>query len=164
MGNDTTLELSADWPHPGFVGNFLPADRVSMRTALPPIGSLGTGPQLSASWSTDELDFNEVNDGKLGVELTLPGDAYQQIDRIVKYGVLVIGLTFTTIFVVALVKSSRAHFVQYLLVGAALCLFTCWRSRSPSNFASSTPMPSRARRYWHDRAYLGRTVSRSSAS
>ena len=53
----------------------------------------------------------------------MPGDAYQQIDRIVKYGILVIGLTFTTIFVVALVKSSRTHFVQYLLVGAALCLF-----------------------------------------
>ena len=64
-----------------------------------------------------------MNDGKLGVELTLPGDAYQQIDRIVKYGILVIGLTFTTIFVVGLLKSSRTHFVQYLLVGAALCLF-----------------------------------------
>ena len=124
MGNDTAIELKADWPHPGFTGNFLPADHVidaSGFTAHWKISALARSyPQI---WSNDQLDFNEVNDGKLGVELTLPGDAYQQIDRIVKYGILVIGLTFTTIFVVGLLKSSRTHFVQYLLVGAALCLF-----------------------------------------
>jgi inner membrane protein len=124
MGNDTIIELKADWPHPGFTGNFLPADHIidaSGFTAHWKVSALARSyPQI---WSTDQLDFNAVNDGKLGVELTLPGDAYQQIDRIVKYGILVIGLTFTTIFVVGLLKSSRTHFVQYLLVGAALCLF-----------------------------------------
>jgi inner membrane protein len=124
MGNDTTIELKADWPHPGFTGNFLPADHIidaSGFTAHWKVSALARSyPQI---WSTDQLDFKAVNDGKLGVELTLPGDAYQQIDRIVKYGILVIGLTFTTIFVVGLLKSSRTHFVQYLLVGAALCLF-----------------------------------------
>ena len=49
----------------------------------------------------------------------LPGDAYQQIDRIVKYGVLVVGLTFATIFVVGLLRATRAHMVQYLLVGCS---------------------------------------------
>src|SRR5262249_55611311 len=75
------------------------------------------------SWTSDELDFATVNDGRLGVELVLPGDAYQQIDRIVKYGILVIGLTFATIFVVGLLNASRAHLVQYLLVGCSICLF-----------------------------------------
>jgi inner membrane protein len=124
MGNETTLELSADWPHPGFIGSFLPAERsidAKGFTARWKVSALARSyPQ---SWTSDQLEFSQVNDGRLGVELTLPGDAYQQIDRIVKYGVLVIGLTFTTIFVVTLVKASRAHFVQYLLVGAALCLF-----------------------------------------
>ncbi len=27
MGNETTIALAADWPHPGFVGSFLPAER-----------------------------------------------------------------------------------------------------------------------------------------
>ena len=124
MGNETTVELSADWPHPGFTGAFLPADRTidgKGFTARWKVSALARSyPQI---WTTDQLDFNQVNDGRLGVELTLPGDAYQQIDRIVKYGILVIGLTFTTIFVVDLLKSARTHFVQYLLVGSALCLF-----------------------------------------
>ena len=124
MGNETTIALAADWPHPGFVGSFLPAERqidAKGFTARWNVSALARSyPQ---SWTSDQLDFSQVNNGALGVELTLPGDAYQQIDRIVKYGVLVIVLTFTTIFVVNLVGSSRTHFVQYLLVGAALCLF-----------------------------------------
>ncbi|HET6224453.1 MAG TPA: inner membrane CreD family protein [Dongiaceae bacterium] len=52
-----------------------------------------------------------------------PGDSYQQTDRIVKYGVLVIALTFATIFVVGLVRAARAHMVQYLLVAASICIF-----------------------------------------
>ena len=75
------------------------------------------------SWTSEELDFSTVNDGRLGTELVLPGDAYQQIDRIVKYGVLVVGLTFATIFVVGLLRATRAHMVQYLLVGCSICLF-----------------------------------------
>lgn len=48
---------------------------------------------------------------------------HQQTDRIVKYGVLVIALTFAAIFVNGLLSNRRAHPVQYLLVGAAICLF-----------------------------------------
>ena len=55
----------------------------------------------------------------------LPGDAYQQIDRIVKYGVLVVGLTFATIFVVGLLRATRAHMVQYLLVGCSSACSIC---------------------------------------
>jgi inner membrane protein len=52
-----------------------------------------------------------------------PGDVHQQTDRIVKYGILVVGLTFGTIFVVGLLKRDRVHLVQYLLIGASLSLF-----------------------------------------
>ena len=27
LGNETTLEMTADWPSPGFIGNFLPMER-----------------------------------------------------------------------------------------------------------------------------------------
>src|SRR5262252_1399064 len=124
LGNETTVTLSADWPNPGFVGNFLPVERridAKGFSARWTVSSLARNyPQ---SWTTDELDFASVNDGRLGAELVLPGDAYQQIDRIVKYGVLVVGLTFATIFVIGLLKATRAHMVQYLLVGCSICLF-----------------------------------------
>lgn len=124
LGNETTVALSADWPSPGFVGNFLPVERrinAHGFSARWTVSSLARNyPQ---SWTTDELDFASVNDGRLGAELTIPGDAYQQIDRIVKYGVLVVGLTFATIFVIGLLRATRAHMVQYLLVGCSICLF-----------------------------------------
>jgi len=124
LGNETTLEMTADWPSPGFIGNFLPMERhidAKGFTARWTVSSLARNyPQ---SWTSEELDFTTVNDGRLGTELVLPGDAYQQIDRIVKYGVLVVGLTFATIFVVGLLRATRAHMVQYLLVGCSICLF-----------------------------------------
>src|SRR5262249_16514213 len=124
LGNETTLAMKADWPSPGFIGNFLPAERSIDSTGFNArwtVSSLARNyPQ---SWTSDELDFAGVNDGRLGVALVLPGDAYQQVDRIVKYGVLVIGLTFATIFVVGLLRARRAHMVQYLLVGCSICLF-----------------------------------------
>jgi inner membrane protein len=124
LGNETTVDVAADWPSPGFIGNFLPAERSIDGhgfTAHWSVSALARNyPQ---SWTSEELDFTNVNDGRLGVTLVLPGDAYQQIDRIVKYGVLVVGLTFATIFVVGLLRASRAHLVQYLLVGCSICLF-----------------------------------------
>ncbi len=124
LGNETTLEMTADWPSPGFIGNFLPMERridAKGFSARWTVSSLARNyPQ---SWTSEELDFTTVNDGRLGTELVLPGDAYQQIDRIVKYGVLVVGLTFATIFVVGLLRATRAHMVQYLLVGCSICLF-----------------------------------------
>jgi inner membrane protein len=48
---------------------------------------------------------------------------HQQTDRMVKYGILVIGLTFGTMFVVGTLKRDRVHLVQYLLIGASITLF-----------------------------------------
>jgi inner membrane protein len=124
LGNETAVALAADWPSPGFIGNFLPVERridAKGFSARWTVSALARNyPQ---SWTTEELDFASVNDGRLGAALVLPGDAYQQIDRIVKYGVLVVGLTFATIFVVGLLSATRAHMVQYLLVGCSICLF-----------------------------------------
>src|SRR5688572_5076249 len=59
----------------------------------------------------------------VGAGLMKPGDVHQQTDRIVKYGILVVGLTFGTVFVVGLLKRDRVHLVQYLLIGASISLF-----------------------------------------
>jgi inner membrane protein len=124
LGNETNVTISGDWPSPSFIGSFLPVDRridAKGFTAHWSVSSLARSyPQ---SWTADELDFSSLDDGRMGAELVLPGNPYQQVDRIVKYGVLVVGLTFATIFVVGLLRATRAHMVQYLLVGCSLCLF-----------------------------------------
>jgi len=124
FGNETKVKMTANWPHPNFIGASLPTTRE--------IGAAGFSAEWMLSylarpypptWRAEDLDFKSLPDSSIGVELVLPGDSYQQTDRIVKYGIMVIGLTFAAIFVVGLLKAARAHTVQYLLVGASICLF-----------------------------------------
>ena len=120
----TTANLAATWPDPGFDGAFLPVSRK--------VGGQG----FSAEWKV--LDFNrripqhwrEGNDESLqlaasgfGVSLLQPAATYQQNTRAGKYGLLFIGLTFVAFFLFQVLRRWRVHPVQYLLVGFALCLF-----------------------------------------
>lgn len=124
LGRQTRISLGSDWPHPGFIGSPLPAARdirIDGFTAEYAISHIATGAPLS--WRAEEFKLDPAKITNVGVALVEPGDVHQQTDRIVKYGVLVVGLTFGTIFVVGLLKQDRVHLVQYLLIGAALSLF-----------------------------------------
>jgi len=50
-------------------------------------------------------------------------DTYQQSTRAVKYAILIIGLTFLVFYFIELLYRSSVHPLQYILVGAALCVF-----------------------------------------
>lgn len=124
VGAETTLEIAGDWPHPNFIGAFLPVERE--------IGAQGFAARWTVSqlarnypqaWRAADLSFETVDDARVGLDLTLPGDTYQQAERVAKYGVLIVGLTFSTIFLLGLLRSARAHLVQYLLVGGSICVF-----------------------------------------
>jgi inner membrane protein len=65
----------------------------------------------------------EAEESAFGVTLVRPADEYQQTERSVKYAILFIVLTFTTLFLLELLSSVRLHPMHYLLVGFALCLF-----------------------------------------
>jgi inner membrane protein len=58
-----------------------------------------------------------------GVSLIKPVDIYQQAMRSVKYGNLIVLLTFTAFFLVEMVRRLILHPMQYLLVGLALVIF-----------------------------------------
>ena len=58
-----------------------------------------------------------------GVSFAEPNNVYLQTQRTMKYALLLILVSFGTFFLFEVIKSSRIHPIQYLLVGCALFVF-----------------------------------------
>lgn len=125
VGKTSSVSLKANWPHPSFVGNFLPAKRE--------INDEG----FSADWQTSFFstnlqeamdrcivgDCDGLNGRSFGVSFIDPVDQYLKSDRAIKYALLFIVLTFAGFFLFEVLKSLAVHPVQYALVGVALAFF-----------------------------------------
>jgi inner membrane protein len=120
VGKQTTVSLAADWADPSFTGAFLPEHDVS-------------DDGFQANWEVFHLnrpfpqltktDFGHLRGSSFGVSLLTPVDQYTKTERAVKYGVLVIALTFLALFLVQVMLKRHWHPVRYVLVGLALSLF-----------------------------------------
>ncbi|WP_395022080.1 cell envelope integrity protein CreD [Dongia sp.] len=120
----TRVSLKSDWPHPDFSGRSLPDERNIGAQGFDATWSLGALTRgFPATWRLGEANPETLWNTTVGVTFVEPGDVHQQTDRILKYGVLVIALTFATIFISGLFGGKKVHPIQYLMVGAALCLF-----------------------------------------
>lgn len=125
VGNSTSVALKADWPHPSFIGRYLPEQREISDTAF-------TADWKISSFSSDmprlmdkcrQGNCNPFMANTFGVSLVNPVDIYQQTERSVKYALLFIILTFVAFFLFEVMKELRLHPMQYLLVGMALTVF-----------------------------------------
>lgn len=74
--------------------------------------------EASNSVSNDSIRLNSF-----GVSFAEPNDVYLQTERTMKYALLLILVSFGTFFLFEVIKSSRIHPIQYLLVGCALLVF-----------------------------------------
>lgn len=125
---DAVATLESTWPSPSFNGALLPAQyRVSASGTSAEWKMSSFGQTLPHLWRDDELATSDASArlriGAFGVGLATPVDIYQQADRSTKYGVLFIALTFLAFFIVETLYGVSVHPVQYLMAGAALCLF-----------------------------------------
>jgi inner membrane protein len=135
VGRDTHVMLTSDWPHPSFVGEFLPRAREV------------TGAGFSAEWQTSYFATNleealsrcradeaspadpknqscaDFTGRHFGVSFIDPVDQYLKSERAVKYGFLFIALTFAGFFLMEVLRRASVHPVQYGLVGLALAMF-----------------------------------------
>lgn len=128
FGVQNEAELKSNWADPGFRGAFLPAER-SVRpdgfSAKWKVSYYGRDyPQQWTSRSGNER-FNQkaVASSLFGAQLLSILDAYRYVERSIKYGVLFFVLVFTTFFLFEMTARQKIHPFQYLMVGAALCLF-----------------------------------------
>ena len=127
-GKTTTVRLASTWPDPQFNGAFLPDTRDISEAGFTAEWKLSHfGHSYPQSWRDDETRPEKIvetaNQSRFGVGLVQTVDLYQQAERSAKYGALFLLLTFTTFFLVELFQKVRLHPIQYLLVGAAMCLF-----------------------------------------
>jgi inner membrane protein len=128
FGIQNVVSLKSNWPDPGFRGAFLPAER-NVRTdgfdATWKISYYGRDyPQRWTSRSGNErFSTTAVSNSLFGAQFLSVLDAYRYVERSIKYGVLFFVLVFTTFFLFEITARQKIHPLQYLMVGAALCLF-----------------------------------------
>ncbi len=134
----TDWTVRSKWPHPSFVGSFLPKSEVkpSGFEATYDIANLALGKSLVSTEPGQQVNValaREKSYYQAGVEngasasvtvdLIDPVDLYSQVDRATKYGFLIIGFTFIAFLLFDLIGGVRISSVQYILVGVALVLF-----------------------------------------
>lgn len=127
LGRQTSVELKSPWPAPGFFGSFLPVTRevgADGFKAAWKVSYYGRDfPQQWVSSAGGAPTAQVIEASGFGVNLVASVTTYRTIERAIKYGVLFLGLVFATFFLFETVSGVRLNALNYLLVGAALCLF-----------------------------------------
>ncbi len=125
VGKSTEVQMTSAWPHPGFLGRYLPAERAvddAGFAARWQVASFSSDmARLSALCETGDCDA--FFDNTFGVALVQPVDIYQQAERSVKYAILIVSLTFVAFFLFEVMRAIPLHPMQYLLVGCSLTVF-----------------------------------------
>ncbi|MGB9367361.1 MAG: cell envelope integrity protein CreD [Xanthobacteraceae bacterium] len=123
-GKELAATFRSPWPSPSFNGNTLP------------LSSTISADGFEATWQTVEFgspritSSNGIIDGTMwkgptvGVELIQATPIYRMINRVAKYGLLFIILSFATYFFFEVLSRLRIHVVQYGLLGVSLSLFS----------------------------------------
>jgi len=140
VGDETRVQVTSDWAHPSFSGQFLPVSRQvtpqgfeaqwqTSALATSAQRTLRNGATLCALRDSTEAAYAGAESAKancvdsFGVHFIDPVSPYVLSDRATKYGLLFIGLTFVGVALVEVMRRLRVHPVQYLLVGCALTVF-----------------------------------------
>jgi inner membrane protein len=119
-----TVGLDSAWPHPKFYGAWLPDHRevgAQGFKARWQVSSVAGG--LPAAWKIGRGEGEAFDQASFGVQLLSPVDPYRMSERSLKYNLLFIGLTFVVLWLFEQRAGRAVHAIQYLMVGAALCLF-----------------------------------------
>jgi inner membrane protein len=123
-GKELFAKLASSWPSPSFAGNTLPID-----SKVSPEG-------FEANWQTTEfgspritvslgiMDAAMWKGATIGVELIEATPIYRMINRVAKYGLLFVVLSFATYFFFEVLSRLQIHIVQYGLLGLSLSLFS----------------------------------------
>lgn len=128
VGIGNTVRITSSWRDPSFQGAYLPASRKIGADGFEASWAMSYyGRAYPQQWTSQAgSKINEeggVGESLFGVDLLSLIDQYRNVERSIKYGSLFLLLVFTGFFLFETLGAARIHPFQYLLVGAALCLF-----------------------------------------
>jgi inner membrane protein len=128
FGVQNEATLRSNWPDPAFRGAFLPTDRSIRPDGFDAKWKVSYyGRDYPQSWTSrtgnERFTTQAVSQSVFGAQFLSILDSYRSVDRSIKYGVLFLVLVFTTFFLFEVTARQKIHPFQYLMVGAALCLF-----------------------------------------
>ncbi len=122
IGKETKMNIKSNWATNEFVGNFSPIEAEK-------VGEKG----FDKNWKVLHINrpfsqqFTEtlpnLNEFAFGVNFRTTVNEYQKNTRAVKYGFLLIGLTFLIFFLIQSISKINIHPFQYLMIGVALTMF-----------------------------------------
>ena len=138
QAGDTHWAVKSSWPHPSFVGKFIPSatprvtdkgfdanyrvGNLALGRSLVSTSDVGPRPTVPRTAYPDVVTEGDNSD-IAQINLIQPVDLYSQVNRAIKYGFLFIGFTFLALLMFDVIGGVRVSAVEYLLMGAALVLF-----------------------------------------
>lgn len=124
MAESTVVQLTSDSPSPAFDGTWLPTRREIGASGFGATWEVSfLGRDYPQSWKLPAAVPMPIEKSDFGVTIGTGIDHYRMTERSVKYAILFVLLTFGAIWLVEVLAGVRVHPIQYLMLGAGLCLF-----------------------------------------
>lgn len=128
FAKDTTLHVASNWSDPSFQGGVLPDSHTSGNDDTPGFEATWRVPYLAraipgAGSNLDLRQVTEWNNRDMAIRFMREANAYQSVERALKYAAMFIGFVFLAYFLFEVTSQARAHPAQYVLVGLAQTIF-----------------------------------------
>jgi inner membrane protein len=126
LGKNTSVTVEGAWNNPSFTGNYLPEKRNITKDKFTASWKMSNfNRPFPQQWEAGNKVLTEQNKSKaiFGVKLLLPVDQYQKTTRSAKYAILIILLSFISLFFIELLNKVKVNLLQYLLIGAAMIIY-----------------------------------------
>lgn len=149
LGNDLSMTMTANWPHPSFYGESLPGKQITGKgfnadwqntyianrntqllsgcmdnnaaSCTELLNAFKRQPLLAGEYGPEGT--GDSGAGGYGVNFIQAVDVYLMTERAIKYAALLLVITFGAFFLFEILKDLAIHPMQYSLVGAALAVF-----------------------------------------
>lgn len=126
LGKNSNVKVTGDWNNPSFTGAFLPESRNITEQQFSSTWKMSNfNRPFPQQWMNNQkvLTVENQNKATFGVKFLLGVDEYQKTMRSAKYAILIILLSFISLFFIEMLRKVKVNLLQYVLIGAAMIIY-----------------------------------------